>query len=77
MDQFRNQQVSDLSNTIGQQIQNVIGSNQQMGTPAPVPQSVIEQMQFENLQNVPTTAPVFSAPSLNLGGQSTSFRSFG
>ncbi len=73
MNQFRNQQVSDLSNTIGQQIQNVIGSNQQMGTPAPVPQSTIEQMQFENLQNVPTTAPVFSAPSLNLGGQSASF----
>ena len=73
MDQFRNQQVSDLSSTLGQQIQNVINSNQQMGTPAPVPQSTIEQMQFENLQNVPTTEPVFSMPSLNLGGKSTSF----
>jgi len=73
MDQFRNQQVSDLSSTIGQQIQSAISSNQQMGTPAPVPQSTIEQMQFENLQNVPTTEPVFSAPSLNLGGQSASF----
>ena len=73
MDQFRNQQVSDLSNTIGQQIQSSIKSNQQMGTPAPVPQSVIEQMQFENLQNVPSTEPVFSMPNLNLGGMSTSF----
>lgn len=73
MDQFRNQQVSDLSNTIGQQIQSSIKSNQQMGTPAPVPQSVIEQMQFENLQNVPSTAPEFSMPNLNLGGMSTSF----
>jgi len=73
MDQFRNQQRSDISDTIGQQIQSAISSNQQMGTPAPVPQSTIEQMQFENLQNVPTTEPVFSAPSLNLGGQSASF----
>jgi len=73
MDQFRNQQVSDLSSTIGQQIQNALTANQQMGTPAPVPQSKIEQMQFENLQNVPTTEPVFSMPSLNLGGKSTSF----
>ena len=77
MDQFRNQQVSDLSSTLGQQIQNVINSNQQMGTPAPVPQSTIEQMQFENLQNVPTTEPVFSMPSLTLGGKSSFFRSFG
>jgi hypothetical protein len=73
MDQFRNQQVSDLSNTIGQQIYSSIKSNQQMGTPAPVPQSVIEQMQFENLQNVPSTDPVFSMPNFNLGGMSTSF----
>jgi hypothetical protein len=73
MDQFRNQQRSDISDIIGQQIQSSITANQQMGTPAPVPQSIIEQMQFENLQNVPTTEPVFSAPSLNLGGQSASF----
>jgi hypothetical protein len=73
MDQFRNKQVSDLSSTIGQQIQSVISSNQQMGTPAPVPQSRIEQRQFESLQNVPTTEPVFSMPSLNLGGKSVTF----
>lgn len=73
MDQFRNQQRSDISDIIGQQIQSSITANQQMGTPASVPQSTIEQMQFENLQNVPTTEPVFSAPSLNLGGQSASF----
>jgi hypothetical protein len=73
MDQFRNQQRSDISDIIGQQIQSSITANQQMGTPAPVPQSRIEQMQFENLQNVPTTEPVFSMPSLNLGGKSTSF----
>lgn len=73
MDQFRNQQVSDLSSTIGQQIRSAISSNQQMGTPAPVPQSSIDQMQFENLQNVPTTEPVFSIPSLNLGGKRASF----
>ena len=73
MDQFRNQQRSDISDIIGQQIQSSITANQRMGTPAPVPQSRIEQMQFENLQNVPTTEPVFSMPSLNLGGKSTSF----
>ena len=42
MDQFRGQQVSDLSSNIGQQIQNVIDSNQRMGTPAPVPQANIQ-----------------------------------
>jgi hypothetical protein len=74
MNQFSNQQRSDLSDVIGQQIQSAINSNQQMGTPAPVPQSMIEQMQFENLQNVPQSpAPVFSAPNLGLGGMSTSF----
>ena len=74
MNQFSNQQRSDLSDVIGQQIQNVLNSNEQMGTPAPVPQSMIEQMQFENLQNVPQSpAPVFSAPNLGLGGMSTSF----
>ena len=74
MNQFSNQQRSDLSDVIGQQVQSAITSNQQMGTPAPVPQSTIEQMQFDNLQNVPqSSAPVFSAPNLGLGGMSTSF----